>query len=248
MTAEEFKKSIKEGVLAKIQVGQAKMKPKWYFMGRTLATIFTGVILAAVLVFLISFILFALKLSGAWFVPSFGARGLGLLFSSLPWILILVVLLFIVLLEWLIKKYSHVYHKPLLYSALGITLLAVVTGVAIAKTPLHQGAYEKAMQEKVPVVGPLYRQYDKRQHPSIHPGTVIQMTQEEFVMRERRGNTYRVIITPETRFPHGVNFATETMVIVIGEPGDGTISAVGVKVIDNDFDGFRKLNGRRPHR
>ncbi len=113
---EQEQKNINDRIFEKIKNGQVKMRPKLYFVLKSL--IFAlGIVLASILVlFLFSFIVFCLKLGGIWFLPKFGFRGLGIFFISFPWFLILLALFLIFLLEIIAKKYSFVYKRPIIFS------------------------------------------------------------------------------------------------------------------------------------
>src|SRR3989339_1207086 len=99
-------------VLDKVQRGEVKMKPKTYFVSRTVGVIFLALLTAFLVLFLASFIFFNLRASGAWFLPQFGFSTIGIFFKSLPWLLILIALILIVVLEILVKRFSFAYRRP----------------------------------------------------------------------------------------------------------------------------------------
>jgi hypothetical protein len=134
MNSESTSKNIKkqsplaENILETIQKDDVRMRPKWHFI-LNISLLVIGTILAGLsLLYLVSFIVFILRQNGSWFMPSFGAQGWSALFISLPWILIFLALLFVIIVGFLVKKYSFAYGRPLLYSALGIIIFASVGG------------------------------------------------------------------------------------------------------------------------
>ena len=121
--------TLQETLLAKIKEGQMVMRPRWHFVLKAVLGILGMIILAMAALYLISFILFALREAGLLFIPGFGFHGVGVFLFSLPWILILVSLIFIFLLELLVKRYAFGYRKPLLYSLFGVLGLVVLGSI-----------------------------------------------------------------------------------------------------------------------
>src|SRR3989344_3614541 len=115
-------RSIKEEVIARIKRGETIMRPRWHFVLRAMLYALGVLIAALALVYLASFIMFVLRETGLLFVPSFGFRGVGVFLFSLPWFLILLSLVFVFVLEVLVRRYAFAYRKPLLYSVFGIVI------------------------------------------------------------------------------------------------------------------------------
>src|SRR5262245_42216017 len=109
-------KTVKHTVLDAIKAGQVHMKPRWHFVLRGILLVLESILLALSLRYLASFIMFIVYRSGVWFTPGFGFRGLRVFLLSIPWLLILVSVAFLVLLELLVKRYAFAYKKPLAYS------------------------------------------------------------------------------------------------------------------------------------
>lgn len=236
MTHEEFKKSIKAGVQEAIKTGQAKMRPRSYFIARTTLLIIGAVLLALLLIYLVSFIFFMLRVTGVWFVPAFGAAGIMPFVLALPWLLILVAIIFIITLEWVFKRYSLAWRKPLLYSAVGIVILVLVSGFAVAQTSLHKGAYKKAEEHRLPLIGPMYRSIHPNPEHNIHPGTILEITDDGFLLEVHSGDIFAVIVDSETRLPRSVEFGVDDTVVVIGElADDNQLQAQGVHKIEEDL-------------
>ncbi len=234
MPNETPKKSIKDKVLETIRNGRVKMHPRRHFILKTALVITGCVLLSFSLLFLISFILFITHQNGVWFVSVFGFRGLRSSFVSLPWLLILVSILFIFILELLVKCYSFAYRKPLLYSAGAIILFAVIGGGIVASTPFHRGLFERARKDRLPITGPLYRGFGTPRSQNINPGIIETITENGFVIMTPRGEKLDVTVTPETRLPLGFDFAEGNFVVVFGERDGGTIHALGIRKINNE--------------
>jgi hypothetical protein len=227
-------KKIEDNVLAAIHSGQIKMRPRWQFILKA-ALIATGVVIVLLaLIYLVSFILFALHESGAWFVPVFGFSGWIAFFQRLPWVLIGFVVLFIILLQVLVSRYAFSYHRPLLASALCIVGIVLVGGVAISLTRFHNQLFDSARHNGLPVFGAMYRGFGMPRFDDIHRGEINEIMANGFVFQDDDGDTSTVVITPTTRLPLGDGFMASDTVIVFGrEDLGGMIRAVGIEKIGN---------------
>jgi len=232
MQNKSHKHSIKSSVLEKIKADKAHMKPHWHFVLKTVLTAISAAIAGLALLYLASFIVFMLHTTGVWFMPVFGFRGLNVFFASLPWMLILMCVVFVVVLELLAKHYAFTYQKPLLYSMGIIVLLTVVGSFAIMQTGMHEGFFRRAQDGNIPLVGPFYQQFCMQNFEHVYPGIIMELTGEGFIMSGHRGKIFKVMIVPETRFPLGIDFAENDPVVVLGDRDDVTIRAYGIRKLE----------------
>ncbi len=224
--------TIKDKVLTAIKAGQVTMRPKWHYVLKAALMLTGAAILSLALLYLASFIIFYLRQSGVWFAPSFGFRGVAVFLTSLPWLLILVSIAFLIILEVLVRRYSFAYHQPLLFSALGIVLLTTLGGIAVASTPLHNTFLKQVKEHRFPMAEPLYFEFGVKGASNVHPGSIQILTDDGFVLHNRRDEEFNVIVTPRTRFPIGYDLTEGDFVVVLGERENGTIQAFGVREIE----------------
>lgn len=210
---------IKDRVLHSIESGELSMRPRWHFVLMSALYAAGGVLLGLALLYVSSFIVFAMNRSGLWFAPGFGPRAFAPFLLSLPWIMIAVAVAFIVLLEVVVRKYSFGFRTPLLYSALTIILLAVVGGFFIAQTPLHE-RYS----------GGLYRTAGPKPG-DIRPCVIETVTEIGFVCINPDGERVAVAVSPDTRLPQGEVLERGDAVVVFGRGEEGLIQAKGVKML-----------------
>ena len=228
---------LKEDILNKIKAGQAKMRPKPYFVVRTVLAFVGVIIAAAIVVYLVSFIYFVLHRSGAWYVPAFGVRGVGLFLKAVPWVLIAAIILFVALLEILVRRYSFTYRKPLVYSVAGISVVALAAGYAVAHTSLHRGFYRHVREGKMPFAAPMYQGFGMQRFERMYPGKITTFTDEGFVLHTPRDEALSIIVSPQTRFPLGTGLEENDTVVVMGERDQvGNVHAFGIRPVDEDFD------------
>ncbi len=224
-----MKKSIREQILGAIDQGKVQMRPRWHFILKTTLAIVGAGILVLALVYLISFIMFLLRRNGVLFVPEFGFRGWYAFLLSLPWLLIILVCIFIYILETLVRRYAFAYRRPLLYSAFAVTALVIMGGYVVAVTPFHPNIFRYVEKRHTPVAGPMYQVYGRPRSPEIHSGMIVEFNPEGFVMKNRREEGLFVIVTRRTRLPRGADFDAGDMVVVFGPREGGIVQAFGVR-------------------
>lgn len=235
-------RSVRDTVLEKIKDGKTRMRPRWYFILQTALVAVGAVILFIALLYVASFIHFVLYRNGVWFITVFGWRGVEIFLVSLPWVFILSSVIFIFLLETLVNHFSFGYRKPLLYSLLVIIVVVMTSSIVISQTSLHEDLNKRAWTGELPVVGQLYRDYDRQQNRNVHIGAIGEITEYGFNMKDRQGGTLTVIVTPETSFPLGLDFQKGDYVVVLGELDNGTttVQAFGIRTVNDDL---RMRNG-----
>ena len=141
---------LRDKVMDLIQKRGVAMRPRWHFFLLS-ALVSAGVlILLIALLYVISLAFFFLRENGGWYAPVFGGRGWFVLLHSAPVLLLVLVALFAVLLEILVRRYSFAYRAPLLISMGGILCLVFVGGFALAQTSLHRHLEFEAHHGRLP--------------------------------------------------------------------------------------------------
>ena len=219
------------------------MRPKWHFILRAVLFAMGIIILLLILVYLASLLVFMLQENGVWFLPVFGSRGWYEFLRSLPWILVALLMMFVGVLEVLVRRYSFAYRQPLLYSAIAIVILMLAGGGLVAGTPFH-GRFSRFSEEnKLPFAGDFYRSLHAQRLKNVHRGIIAGVAVDGFTMKNRHGEQLHIVVTPQTRFPLGTDLNEGDGVLVFGARNDDTVQAVGVRKLD-DADSRAPL----PHR
>lgn len=218
-----------ERIMQAIRSGEVRMRPRWYFVLRAILLAAAAGTLFLLLLYVVSFIIFALHEDGAWFAPAFGASGWPLFAAGLPWGLLVLSFALLILLAVLLTRYSFVYHRPLFHFFFAFILVVIIGGFLIAATSLQPGVFRFAAAH-VPFLGGLYR-YETAYPAGIHRGTVVSLDagSGSFVIVDDDGAT--TTVAPAT----GVSFfqvAPGDIVLVFGPKGnDGVIRAFGLHII-----------------
>ncbi len=218
---------IKANVLSAIESGKVPMRPRWHFILKAALALISLAFLMIALVYLLSFIIFTLRESGAWYVTPFGMRGLRTFLVTIPWLLILISVILIVVLEALVRRYAFAYRRPLLYSVVSIVGLTFLMGAAVERTTLHPGLMRHADQKRLPIGDRFYKGYGHRQAPDVHPGVVSKLLDSGFEM-DMTGASVRVVVTVTTKFRPDNRISLGESVIVFGPLVNGEIRAYGI--------------------
>lgn len=231
MENNEKQKTIEKSILATIKSGQLKMRPKWHFAMKAFFAALGGIILALTVLYLASFIIFALRQTGVLFVPAFGWEGWFVFFTHLPVFLIGLLAIFIIILELLVRHYAFAYRRPLLYSAAGIFVLVIVGALAVANSSFHGSVSKYAEENEKTFVGKFYVDYGRQRFSNIHRGMIIEMINNGFTMKDKREEILIVAINRRTWLPFGADFANGDIVVVFGPRDGGLVQAFGIQKI-----------------
>ena len=239
-TNNQEQKSIQERVLEKIKSGEVKMRPKIYFVLKTILIIGGVFLILGFIIFLISFIHFHLRASGLWYLPAFGFRGFCAYLRLLPWFLIFLSLVLILILEILAKRFSFVWRRPMLYSLLIIIFVVLIGGFIIGKTTFHPRLFFQAREGKLPLMAPIYREFGMPRFKDVHRGVVEKLTENGFLLRKADNELLTIILSFNTQFPFGKEIKEGDSVVVMGKRDDSTILAIGVRKINDQFRIFER--------
>jgi len=243
---QEKKSSLVDNVLERIKSGQIRMRPKFYFILKTILAIGGIMLIGGFTLFLISFIAFHLRASGIWYLPGFGPQGFGAYLKLLPWFLIFIGVILILVLEILAKRFALIYRRPIFYSLLAIILIALIGGFLIDKTPLHPGLFLQARQGELPLMAPIYREFGMPRFENVHRGIVEELTENGFILRKTDQELLTVILFPDTQFPFGKEIKEGDSIVVMGERDDGRVRAFAIRRIDDQFETFEHRLPRPP--
>jgi len=114
---------VTKSVMSQIRLKRVKMKPRWYFVIGSVATIMGLIGIMVLSAFLVSLISFSLRIHGPM-----GAVRYQQLVSSFPWWTLGVIALGMGLGIFLLKKYDFWYKKNLKLILLGLIMAIVVAG------------------------------------------------------------------------------------------------------------------------
>lgn len=231
-------------ILDRIKRGEIVMRPRWHFVLKATLAGAGVLILVLTLFYVVSFVFFALRSSGVFFVPAFGPRGLAEFLFSFPWFLLTLSVVFLACLEVLVRNYSFAYKKPLLYSLLGIAVVVGAGSVAVSEIGFHDQMSRFVHDRRTPLVDPFYR-YVEEGAVRIHPCVIISVTRSGYTARCREVSV-TVATSSETRMPGRRELKEGDSIIVMGERQEETIKAFGIRAADGKKPPFG-VRGEQQH-
>jgi len=232
-------KQVQGEVLERIRSGQLHMKPRLFFVLKTVAIISIAVLILVISVWLASFISFGLRLSGNESLLGFGTRGSFIFFALFPWGLVVLDLVLIALLAWLLRRFKFGYRRPLLYLLGALVVGGAAVGLLFDReTRFHDDRFEEA--EAGELFGPLESLYESA-HPrapeeyGVYRGFVLDTDEDSFVLTHDDHDNDEDDGTWTVRPPRGFDVKTVHVgdrVYVVGEREDGEIEAYGIRILD----------------
>ncbi len=227
----ENKKSIKDKIISKINNEEIKMKPKSYFIMRTV--FFIGLVLSLFLLvfFLGSLIIFVLKVNNLFILPGFGFHGIRIIINSFPWYLLFLLVFLIILIEIIGKNFYLVYKKPLIYSLL-IIVIIIVSGIFfLDNLSLHKSL---ARRNNLPIMRNMYQRLSNLDLDDYYLGKVLYKNNNQWTVELEQGEIVDIIINQRIK---GFRFLDEIkendIIIIVGDKQNNIIDVSGIKKINN---------------
>ncbi len=233
----DVNKKIKEQIESK----KIKMKSKSYYLALSILYFVSVIVVILFTLFLASFIFFALKSSGTNEFLAFGYAGLLPFFQSIPWLLILALIILILLVELFGKKIDLVSKKPLVYSLAAVIIVVVGFGAVFAETPIHNTLLDKAAENRLPLGKGMYEKYGSFRENDLIVAKIIEIN-DEFLLVESQENQFKVELSDELRKPDHVDLFVNQEIIIFGEINDDSIEAKGIKPFDGPKPRYRGKN------
>jgi len=229
-------------LMEKIKSGEVKMKSKAYFVSKSIGFVLIAVLLFLLAIFLVSFIIFVARGSGIWFMLGFGWQGVKMMLIYFPWFLVAVSAVLIIALEILISRLGFAYRRPLIYSVLGLVVVAMAAGLLILKTPLHISAFRAAVEGKLPLAGPLYRSYGMADTPNFVRGRVFvpPTNGQKMEIETAEGEKLEVEVPTSTDFMmlKSGPINKDDLLMIMGDRVGSKIEAWGIRQLEKDEEEF----------
>ncbi|MCX6729920.1 MAG: hypothetical protein NT058_00240 [Candidatus Portnoybacteria bacterium] len=225
MNSNQEKNSIKDRILNEIKKGDIKMHPKFTYALKAIFVILAVLILIAIMIFLMSFIVFSLENNGAQFLVGSGIGGVLFLMHSLPWVLILIILIAILLIESLIKRFKFAYRRPLIYSLLVVLVAGVACGLLMHHESFHRGI-------SCLINDAFYEEKENINLPNTYKGKILESDENFIRIEEINGKVIEAIFPTESFGFEEREIERGDRIIFIGPKKDAVIN----------ISSYRKLN------
>lgn len=217
--------SVKAQVLSHIESGRTHMRPGWYFFVHAALFLLLLCFVLGVLVYSVSFAVFAMKQSGAWMLPRFGWRGVPVLLAALPWVVLAIIAASFLASEVLLRRYAFAYRRPIIVLGAGVFLFTVIGSFIITRVHAHERLERIVADRHVPIMGRVYRGPREKQFRSFHPGVVVLLGEDGFLLRHSRGEDLNVRVSSQTRLAPGMVLRVGDNVVVLGPRSGSMVEA-----------------------
>jgi hypothetical protein len=148
----------------------------------------------------------------------------------LPWLLVVLGVIFLVLLYILVRNYRFSYRRPLLYSILFLIAASLAGALVVDKLDVQMRVHRFYRDHHLrSPVDDAYSIFHMQRFDRVHPGEIIELNDSGFILQEKMGGgTSSVIISEITKFPDGKSFVSGSRVVVFG---DATSTALNERII-----------------
>lgn len=234
MENEQIKQNnLRDAILQKIQKGEVKMKPKYFFVLKVVVLFVILFVTVVTSVLLVSYTLFSLRAGGQVFLLGFGKRGLYEFFLVFPWLLLGLNVALLIFLDYLLKRFKFAYHNPIIYVFLGSLVVITSFGSLVNFTSFHKSLMYRAEGIGLPVGGRFYQGLRKsHEEYGIFRGEVLSLATSSFFVREDRISegqkevVFTVVLPPQAKISE---IRVGDRVFVAGDVFDHEIRAYGIR-------------------
>lgn len=216
--------SIDQEILEKIEQQRLTMRSRRDLAVHRAWLIAAVVSCALFMVFLASFMLYALHRTGVLYLPLFGSRAIAYLLHPFSWFtgsLFFGGPVLVIIIGILIGRKARLYRMPLLYVwlILGTSFLAI--GVLVFMSPLH-GALQS---RRLPVLGALYNAATCSTETNTATGIVRESSADGFKLVTLSKKMIPVRLVSSTIIERGYSVHDNDAVIVIGRMSQSVLIA-----------------------
>lgn len=223
-----------EKVMKALRERHVAMRPRWYFVLRTVLLVLLFVVIAAYLLFHTSLVYHRIQRGGGGLLPSFGWQGIQKIVFLFPWILAILGMLLIVLFALLMSRKTRAFRLPILTTVLTVLVLITGLGVVIAMTPLQDAVHRFVEKNHLTAVDQLYRSASDEQG-QVLIGTLSRVQPGRFTLTTREGMSVEVIVAESTKCLEHYVPKNDDTVLVIGKRQGNVFAAEGVEKIEGLF-------------
>ncbi len=151
-------KSIQEYVISSIKEGKLNMRPKWHFVLKTILRVLSIVILFFTLIYLLNFIGLVTH-EKDFNILDLSPQGMHAFMTAIPWVIVLLSMFLLMTFYILIKNYSFIYRKPIVYSFFGIIFFVTIIGFAVHLLDVRFRFARFGEGPRTPILGPIHKYY-----------------------------------------------------------------------------------------
>lgn len=221
--------NIHKAILEKIEQGAIRQKPKWYFVLLTLMTVFGGVALVALLLYVISFTSLVLRERFVLDAFSFGPLVAFEIVHTVPLLLIVLVITIALILHVLVRHFAFAYTKPVVVTLGAGFALVFVLFILVLIFDAESRIGRLGEGKHVPGVGLLHERF-RGQSPIVPlRGTVVALGDGSCTIRTEEGE---VVARVHERTKQDPSVTIGSSVVALTERTPEGLVLVGIRIDD----------------
>lgn len=147
---EPQEKTFKERILKRIEAPDFKVYSRTYFVLQMIALVVVAALILLLSVFLFNFIYFSVQISGRVSLLNFGSPGIVPFLMFFPWPLLLLDILFVFVLQKLLRRFRFGYRVPILRFLFVLLVITTASGYLLSKTGFNNILLQKANENHLP--------------------------------------------------------------------------------------------------
>ncbi|HEY5221183.1 MAG TPA: hypothetical protein VIJ29_03535 [Candidatus Paceibacterota bacterium] len=219
-----------DNIVNTIKSREIKMRSSAYFRWRSVFIVLAAILVFLVIIFVATFIIFALQQNGGFFATNFGPAGWEIFLFSLPWSFLLLSIVLILILWLLLRRYPIIYHQPFLYTLLTLIIVIALACFFLSASSIHGGIFRYVSKNQIPVVTGVY-EFETAPMSGVYRGQVVVLATSSFILENGLGQTSTVIVVPGA-WPELGEVTAGDYVIMFGHGiATATIEAYGLEPI-----------------
>ncbi len=239
-------KMISEKIVSKIKKGELKMRPRSYFVIKTILTIGFLALITLLALYFTSLIIFVLRINDIFLLHGMGFQIIRNVIISFPWYLVFLALFLIIIVEIVAKRFYFIYRKPLIISLILILFLVFSSSLLIERSSLHYSFFRLAEREELPFGGGMYRDLGNLEIEDVYFGKILEKRDGLWTAKLESGEDVILKISERTR---GRRFFSEIKegdeAVIVGQMERGLIEVESFKRIERRFRNYKeRLNER----
>lgn len=224
MESREIK--LEERIMSEIKDKKIRIKSKYVFLAEKLG-LGSGLVLSVILaVFFLNLGLFYVKSAGYLGYLNLGGSGLLAFLEALPYLWIIIFILFFILASFILKQYDISYKKHFGYLSLGMFVFIIFSGSIFAMSNINKKFEQKAFEGNSYILRQLYgRGSGPMQFGAF--GRIESINEKGMVIMTPHGK--RMILFEENK-----NFRPGDFIMASGFESNNGFEAKSVKLIDRE--------------
>ncbi len=193
-----MEKKLVKKIREEIKQHNLRMKPKVYFLLKNILVFLFLFAFIFLVVFIASFVIFTIEKTNILNLYNYGWGGIKELFSIIPWILFVLILLLWLGIEIIAKKFALVYRRPLIVTFIVIVSLTFIIAFGFNKCSLHKRLFNKAKRAHIPLLVPFYNLYWTKYDYKVYLGEIVTI-QNDYLKLSSKGQKIEFYLRPNTK-------------------------------------------------